>query len=114
MTPDYITFYGRRYARTTSLLIATIFDHATANGTYKATAKGIYFADITGKERAFVRRDGLGPVSVSLVDIKGKPRRVYMQSTATKDDAWLGAPESHGARREAAINLAHSTYSKEG
>ena len=112
MKADYITLYGNRYARTPSLLAATVFDRKTANGTYKATAQGIYLADMTGEERAFIRQDGLGPVSVSMVEHKGKMRRIYMQSTATRDEAWLGLPESYSARREGAANLAQSFYNE--
>ena len=106
--PDLIQLYGRTYARTDAAAVATLFDaRGTVSGMYRVTAAGVYLLDLQGKERAFVRKDGLGPVSVGRTS-NGK--RFYMHSTASTDDAWLGTPESYGATRDGAKQLAASLY----
>lgn len=102
--PDFISLYGKTYARTATLAAETLFDpKGTCNGIYTADAKGIYFRDLSGKERAFIRADGLGPVSLHR-DQAG--RLTYMYSTSSDDDRWLGTPDSYGAQCDEARAIA--------
>jgi hypothetical protein len=102
-----ITLYGKKYARNEKEFIGTIFEKdGTANGFYRVLKSGIYLSDMQGNERAFIRKDGLGPVTVSRHD--GKRR--YMLSTSTLDEKWMGVPESYMETRDGAQELARSVY----
>lgn len=106
--PDLIQLYGRTYARTEAAAVVTLFDaRGTVSGMYRATAAGVYLLDLQGKERAFIRKDGLGPVSVGRAS---DGRRFYMHSTSSLDDQWLGVPESYSATIDGAKQLAASLY----
>ena len=102
-----ITLYGKKYAKNETQFTETLFQRdGTANGFYKVTKSGIYLSDIQGNERAFVRHDGLGPVTVSRHD--GKRR--YSFAASTLDEKWLGVPDSYMAKCDGAANLAKSVY----
>lgn len=104
-----IELYGKRYARTAREFTDSLFNPAgTANGFYKVTRAGIYLSDMQGKERAFIRRDGLGPVTVARHD--GKRR--YMFSTSSLDESWLNMPDSYATARNGAESLARSVFSQ--
>ena len=104
---EMIKLYGRTYAASNSEAVASLFNAGgTVNGFYRNTKAGIYLSDLQGKERAFIRKDGLGPVSVHMVE----GRRRYMFSTASTDEAWLGVSESYAATRDGAQALARSVF----
>lgn len=102
-----LTLYGKKYARNEKEFTETLFQSdGTANGFYKATKAGIYLSDMQGNERAFVRHDGLGPVSVSRHD----GRRRYSFAASTIDEKWLGVPDSYMAACDGAKALAKAAY----
>jgi hypothetical protein len=103
-----ITLYGRTYAKTDAEAVGSLFNAGgTVNGMYRKERAGVYLLDLQGKERAFIRKDGLGPVSVGRTD-DGK--RFYMHSTASTDDRWLGTPESYSATIDGAKQLARELF----
>ena len=103
-----ITLYGKTYAKNDREFTGSLFTPGgTCNGFYKTTKAGIYLSDMQGAERVFIRRDGLGPVTVAR-DPKG--RRRYMFATSSLDGAWLGAPESYMAEREDAARVARCVF----
>lgn len=102
-----ITLYGKKYAKSGKEFTNTLFQSdGTANGFYSVLKAGIYLSDMQGNERAFIRHDGLGPVTVAMHD--GKRR--YMFSTTTRDEQWLGVPESYTATIEGAKEIARNVY----
>lgn len=107
-----LTLYGHSYAKSDRQAVASLF-HAggTVNGLYRVTRSGIYLSDLTGEERAFIRKDGLGPVSVSRRD---DGRRVFAFSTSSRDDKWLGRPESYAATCEGARAIADQLFRANG
>ena len=109
-TIETVSLYGKTYARNTRGVVASLFaSGGTANGTFRATKAGVYLSDLQGDERAFVRKDGLGPVTVTRTE-SGK--RYYMFSTCRPESIWLGEPESYMARVEGARELARSIFAK--
>lgn len=103
-----ITLYGRTYAKTDAQAVASLFQPGgTVNGFYRKAPAGVYLLDLQGVERAFIRKDGLGPVSTWRDDTG---RRRYAHSTHSLDDRWLGTPESYSATCEGARQLAASIY----
>jgi hypothetical protein len=91
-TDEMLTIYGKKYAKNDAEFTSTLFDPSgTANGFYRRTEKGIYFSDMQGNVRTFVRADGLGPVSVS----KESGRMRYMFSHTDSDARWMSIPESY-------------------
>lgn len=107
-TPDLIQLYGRTYARTKAAAVATLFQpDGTASGFYRVTCQGVYLSDLQGRERLFIRADGLGPVSVS----RGEDGRArYMFSAASNDEAAFGIPASVMARDNGARDLARQLF----
>ena len=106
--PDKIKLYGRSYARTERAAVASLFQQGgTVSGFYRATAQGVYLSDLQGQERLFIRRDGLGPVSVSRDD---HGRRRYMFAASTADEKTFGIPDSYGAQCDGARALARALY----
>ena len=102
-----LTLYGKKYAKNKAEFCETLFQRdGTANGFYKVTCSGIIFSDMQGRERVFIRKDGLGPVSVT--NDNGKRR--YMFSTATSDESWLGLPESYSAKVDGARDIARQVF----
>ena len=106
-----LNLYGKRYAKNDQEVIGTLFDAEpnTANGTFRVTGAGIYFSDLQGNERAFIRRDGLGPVSVHRH--QGKMR--YMSTTTLLEAEWLGVPPRYMDRIEGANTLAREVFSND-
>lgn len=102
-----LSLYGKTYAKNERQAVASLFDAAgTVNGFYKVTRAGVYLSDLQGKERAFIRKDGLGPVAVFMFE----GRRHYMHSHATADEAWLGIPASYSAACDGARALARAAF----
>ena len=103
-----LTFHGKKYAKKSRDVVDSLFerDGATVNGTYRQTSTGIVLCDLQGDERAFVRRDGLGPVTVHRFE--GRLR--YMFGLSSRDSGWLGEPESYTECCEAAQNLAREFF----
>jgi hypothetical protein len=102
-----LILYGKKYAKSGKEFADTLFQsNGTANGFYRVLKAGIYFSDMQGNERAFIRRDGLGPVTVH----RHEGKRRYMFSTSTRDEQWLGVPESYTATIEGAKELARHVY----
>jgi hypothetical protein len=92
-----IALFGKTYAKNEAEFVDSLFTPgATANGFYRVTRGGVYFSDMQGKERAFIRADGLGPVSVSK---RADGKRWYMQSLSSLDDAFLGRDMSQYANQ---------------
>jgi hypothetical protein len=103
-----ITLYGHTYAPNKSAVLESLFSGPVTHcGTYRKTRAGVFLSDLQGRERVFIRKDGLGPVSV-FVDGDGKRR--FMFSTSCVDDAWLGTPDSYGATREGAQIVARALF----
>jgi hypothetical protein len=104
---DKIELYGRTYCKNLAATVETLFTGPrTANGTFRIERAGIVFSDLQGNARAFIRRDGLGPVSIGHHDGK----RFYMHSTAGSENAWLGVPDSYSATITGAQDLARLAY----
>lgn len=104
-----LELYGKQYARNDREFTDSLFNpNGTANGFYKVTAAGIYFSDMQGNERAFIRRDGLGPVTVT----RANGLRFYMFSACETERQWLGIPESYAAACNGAESLARSVFPK--
>lgn len=104
-----ISLYGKKYAKNDSEFIESLFINdgkGTANGYYKKTAKGIFLLDMQGNRRAFIRRDGLGPVTVT----KNNGKNFYMFSCTSKDQGWLGVPDSYIEEVDGAEQLAKSMF----
>jgi len=102
-----LTLYGKKYAKNNGEFTDTLFERdGTANGFYRVLKSGIYFSDMQGNERAFIRRDGLGPVTVS----KHNGKRRYMHATSSLEESWLGIPDSYMATVEGAKELARQVY----
>lgn len=100
---DYITLYGRKYARTKALLTKTLFEPTgTANGIFKIVKSGIFLCDLSGEKRVFIRKDGVGPVTARRLE-NGRIR--YMFSTTDRDRVFIGEPASYMARVEGANEL---------
>lgn len=109
MKPEFLTLYGKRYARNSRGVVASLFQSGgTANGTFRTTKAGIYFHDMQGQERAFLRRDGVGPVTVSRLD---DGRRWYvLAGLCERERQWMNEPESYSARVEGARALAREVF----
>lgn len=104
-----IELYGKTYAKNDSELVESLFTPGgTCNGLYKKTARGIFLYSMQGELRAFVRRDGLGPVTATKTERSGRVR--YMFATSTADDSWLGTPDSYREACEQARNLALTVF----
>jgi len=104
-----ITLYGKRYAKNDSDFIESLFTgdgKGTANGYYKKTAKGVFLIDMQGNQRAFIRRDGLGPVTVT----KSNGKDFYMFACTSKDQKWLSVPDSYSEEVNGAEQLAKSVF----
>lgn len=78
------------------------------NGTFQKEPGGLVLIDLDGKERAFIRRDGLGPVSLAILS---DGSRYYMHATSTKDELWLNTPKSYTAECAGAKEAARAHYS---
>jgi hypothetical protein len=103
-----IHLYGKTYAPNARHAVETLFQAGgTANGLYKVTSSGIRFYGLNGELRAFVRKDGLGPVSATMRD---DGRAWYMFGLADRDAAWMAAPESYMATCNGARDLAASLF----
>jgi len=106
-----ITLYGQTYASDTRGAVASLFaGPKTANGTYRKAPGGVYFYRLNGDLAAFIRRDGLGPVSAFKAD---DGRTVYMHGLASRDERWMTPPASYMATVEAARELARSLFAAE-
>ena len=102
-----LTLYGKKYAKSEKEFIGTLFEKdGTANGFYRVLMAGIYLSDMQGNERAFIRKDGLGPVTV----FRHEGKRRYMFSISTLDEKWLGVPDSYMQAREDAQGVARSIF----
>lgn len=102
-----IELYGKKYAKTESELVGTLFNNdgqGTANGYYKVTGSGVFLSDMQGNRRAFIRSDGLGPVTVT----KCNGKQHFMFSCSTSDAEWLGVPDSYIQEKNGAKELAIS------
>jgi len=97
-----IMLYGKSYAANDDELAHEAFG-AKFNGTYRHTPQGIYLSDRDGCERAFIRHDGLGPVTVTTLSCGD---RYYMHAITTIDGDWLGVPTSYMEEVKGARNLA--------
>ena len=103
-----ITLYGKDYAANeVDLDVAIAEGREAINGTYVKTPAGIYLADMTGRQRAFIRHDGLGPVSIAKLS-DGKTH--YMHATSTHDEEWLGTPKSYMEEVDGARSLAREMF----
>lgn len=104
--PDFIMLYGRKYARTNAAFIDSLFHKSgTCNGLFSIECGGIIFKDMNGEDVAYIRKDGLGPVTVST----DRPRR-YMFGLGSRAETFLGTPESYMATVEGAKQLAHEIF----
>jgi hypothetical protein len=102
-----LTLFDRTYAKNDAEFIGSLFNTGgTCNGYYAVKSSGIYLSDMQGKRRAFIRRDGLGPVSIHSVN--GRTR--YMFAVCTQDEGWLNVPDSYSEQVEGARELACSVF----
>ena len=106
-----LTLYGKTYMKTARDI--PLSPHGIAsdsiNGTYRVAMNGIYLSDIQGNERAFIRNDGVGPVSIS--SWRGNCRRLDILTR--RDSAWLGVPDSYLAQTSGTQFLADRIYNRE-
>jgi hypothetical protein len=103
-----LTLFGRKYAKNDKEMVSTLFDASgTANGFYKVTTKGIYFSKVNGDLVAFIRKDGLGPVSVQR---QGKGF-FYSFALCSVEDGWINKPASYSEEKEGARACAKAAYS---
>jgi len=87
-----LNLYGKRYAKNAAEFTRTLFDgDSTANGYYKVTKHGVFLLDMQRTQRAFIRKDGLGPVTAS----RHNGKTVYMYGLVSIDSFWLGVPDSY-------------------
>ena len=101
-----INFCNKKYASNDSEAIDSLFTPSTVNGFYQIEASGVVLFDLQGKERAFIRRDGLGPVSLHAHNKK----RIYSFAASTIEKEWLGMPKSYTESNERAKELVKSIY----
>lgn len=109
MSIKTIEIYGQHYAANDSGVIGSLFkpvNRKTANGTFQIKPEGIYLKSLNGKHTAFIRKDGLGPVSVS----SHKGRKVYAYALSSLDERWLGVPKSYLEHVRGAETLAKQVY----
>ena len=104
-----ITLYGKKYAANDREATGTLFDGdgQTANGTYKVTPRGIFLTSLNARHRAFIRRDGFGPVTVS----KHNGRDWFMFGMASIDEEAFGVPDSFIEECDGAKALAREVFS---
>lgn len=104
-----ITLYGKQYAKNDREFTGSLFTGgATCNGYYKATARGLYIYDHQHTPVAFIRRDGMGPVSVS----KHNGRWRYMFALSSNDAAFIGVPHSYIEQCDGAKDCAESVFGR--
>jgi len=87
-----LELYGKTYAKNDDQMVDSLFSPAngrTCNGYYKKAADGLRLYDMQGKARAFIRKDGLGPVTISETD-KGLR---YSFGLCSLDAEWLGCDQ---------------------
>jgi hypothetical protein len=102
-----ITLYGKKYAKNEKEFTETLFQKdGTANGFYKKSNGGLVLIDIHGIERAFIRRDGLGPVTVT----RHGPSLRFQNAASLPDEEWLGAPQSYSEKTNGAKALAQEIF----
>lgn len=101
-----IELYGRQYLDLEQPAL-TQRELSQANGFYKIESLGICLYDLSRTERAFIRKNGNGPVSLTRTEGK----RNYKFSTSEKDGAWLGEPSSFTATVQGAKDLAKKVFS---
>ena len=109
MSIKTVELYDQHYAANDSGVIDSLskpVNGKTANGTFQITPEGIYLKSLNGKRSAFVRKDGLGPVSVS--NLSG--RTFYAQALSSLDERWLSLPESFLEHVRGAEALAKQVY----
>jgi len=105
-----IELYGKKYARNNKEAVESLFNPGgTVNGTYKRCKHGVILMDLQGKERVYIRADGVGPVSVHRTE---SGRRRYLFACTSSDEAWLGLPASLQARRDGALELTRQLLTK--
>jgi len=103
-----LRLYGKKYAATESQAIDSLFERdGTVNGLYRLASGGIVLSDLQGRDVAFIRRDGLGPVTVSR-DPRGRLR--FMHGLDSLSAAWLGLPEKYGDSRDGAKAAAQAAF----
>jgi hypothetical protein len=103
-----LKLYGKKYAATESQAVDSLFERdGTVNGFYKLASGGIVLSDLQGRDVAFIRRDGLGPVTVSR-DTEGRLR--FMHGLDSLSAAWLGLPEKYGDASDGAKAAAQAAF----
>jgi hypothetical protein len=100
-----IELYGKTYARLPKNGANQPLPEGV-NGYFEREAGGIVFHHPERGPSAFIRRDGLGPVS--LAHPNGK--RHYMFSHSSIDESWLSVPDSYIAETEGARALANEIF----
>lgn len=103
-----IHLYGKAYAPNGREAVNSLFQPGgTVNGLYKVTRSGIRFYRLNGELVAFVRKDGLGPLSATRLD---DGRTWYSYGLSSDAAAWMKEPQSFTERREGARALAASVF----
>jgi hypothetical protein len=100
-----IQLYGKTYAKLPKDGAKTPLPEG-ANGFYEKEAGGVVFYHPERGPRAFIRKDGLGPVSLGHHDGK----RYYMHSHSSLEGDWMGIPDSYIAETDGARALAKELY----
>lgn len=98
-----ITLYGKQYAKDLKESVKL----EGCNGVYKVRKNGVYFYTMQDELRAFIRSDGLGPVTATRT---GKGGIRYMHSTCTSEEKWMGVPDSYMAQCNEAEQLVRQLY----
>jgi hypothetical protein len=104
-----IQLYGKKYAPNDREAVNSLFKPGgTVNGLYKVTRRGVRFYALNGELRAFIRKDGLGPVSATRLD---DGRTWYSFALSRDAAAWMQEPASYTERCDGARALAASVFS---
>ena len=104
MTED-ITLYGKTYTSLPKGAEDAPLQEGS-NGFYRKEATGIVCFNAEKEPRAYIRKDGLGPVSLAHPD----GVRHYMYSTSSLDEKWLCVPESYMQTVEGARDIAKQLF----
>ena len=107
-TAQTINLYGHTYAHSDRAMIDPLYHGPdSARGTFTKSHGGIVLHDSHGLPRAYIRADGVGPVTCHRTN-EGVLR--FMFSTTDADDKFLNTPASYSATVEGARELARHVF----
>jgi hypothetical protein len=102
-----LNLFGLEFAANNAEFVGTLFTPGgTAHGTYRVLKSGIFLHDAKGNARAFIRKDGLGPVTT----YTRNNRRYFMHCLSSRDSDWLNVPDSYYETSNAAESVARRFF----